>query len=703
MADVFAPDELDVLREAARKGILSERQKQEIVRRSEGGVSEPQAAPTPGPEPGAEVPPEDKADLRSETLAGLTRGFVNRGTFAAVGGMVGAAASLPAGPAASVFVGGPLGAAGGSVLYDSINNFLIDAGVLEGRPAQMGEIIEDSVNEAYWDAAFGGGASLVRPILGARRIIGKISGVFKEEAVRLEAMARDRGILLGAADVGGSVPKGFLKTVSVFPYTGTPAARAQVAKHAQAAESMERILNDLAPNATIATDLGVDLAKAAERTSGEFGRMSATLFNRFRDLASKASVKEIIPTQKAIAAARELYGEIAEGEIRIVTGERAVPIGLLDASGKPTVRIEKTTKAIAADSPLPETIKKFEQYISDLGKLPELITIQQYRKLTGDLDDIYAALKATGVDVRRAGILKRSMEEDLGNIRVDLLPEGEARELKQSLETANKWYAKGIVEFTPAPNVPKEFKGKQTFETPTAGKFARSDKKFFEAGGFKAGTINQDEIYHVAVNLRSPQAISDLRAIVGDDAMRAVARRHLETAADLSTVTTKVGSFDEAIIDPRMLEKNLGLTGRAAERNAGLESLLEIGGVKLDDAKRLIESMKAIVELGDPATLVKRRAILGGSSAVLTAAAGVGGAVAGGAAVAGASTIIPVAAVTLLARHFSRVFSDPNALRLMYESLDTARSTAVRQAAFGRVYNLLTRKEKEENLGRNVR
>ena len=392
-AQTFTPEELNVLKIAHEQGKLSDERKREIIRRM-GASQDNGFAPIPEVQK-----PELAPDQRAASINEFTGGFVTRGTAEAVGGMVGTAASLPgaplAGPAAPLvpIAGGALGASAGSTAFDAVENFLKDQGVLQGDPVGLERVVEGATNAAYWDAAFGGGASLIRPILGSRRVIGKISGLFNRETDDLIAKAQERGIDVGAAEVGGSVPRSFLRTVSVFPFAAGPAAKAQVGKQAQVLEAVDKMLNDLAPNATLASDIGVDMAKAAKRTNAEFRRVSGVLFDNFRNLAEKASKKDIIPTEKTITTAKELFGEISEG---------AIVVG-----GKPL----KTPKG--------DALAGFEKFIGDLQKLPENITIQQYRRLTKDLNDTLSALKIEGADVRQAGLLKKGLEEDLNNIRVD--------------------------------------------------------------------------------------------------------------------------------------------------------------------------------------------------------------------------------------------------------------------------------------------
>ena len=59
-AEPFRPDELFVLREAALANVLTEEQKQEIVRRSDHAVPDiPQPEPEPEPEPATPCPERD--------------------------------------------------------------------------------------------------------------------------------------------------------------------------------------------------------------------------------------------------------------------------------------------------------------------------------------------------------------------------------------------------------------------------------------------------------------------------------------------------------------------------------------------------------------------------------------------------------------------------------------------------------------------
>ncbi len=667
----FTADQLGLFREAQKLGKLSDDQKQEIIRRM--GATAPQDNQPP-PIPGIVKPP--LVDKRQETLSELTHGFISRPTAEAVGGMGGAVLGAPAGPVGAI-AGGGLGAAAGSNTFDAINNFLIDQGLVGGERADLGKVVENAGNAAYWDTMFGAGASLVRPILGGRRIIGKISGLFNREADQLIKGAQERGLSLGASEVGGGLPKGFLRTVSVFPFAAGSAAKTQFGKHKQVIEAVDRILNDLAPNASLASDIGINMARAAKSTTKEFQRVSGILFNRFRDLAKGASNPDIIPTEQLKASAKELYGEATAGQIKLAkTGELSTA----------ALRSPKGSDAVAA----------FEKYLSDLRDLPEAINIEQYRRLTKDLNDVMSALKAEGVDVRQAGILKRSLEEDLNNIRVHLLPEGEGAALKDALVTANKWYSKGVVQFSEdvaTARTPKGFKGKETLETPTAKKFERVDKKFFEPGTKRSGTINEDELFKVAVNLKSVQALNDLEAVIGRPAMRRIARRVMEDAAEKSLATVKIGSIEDKIFDPVAFERALGLTGAGKAGTPALEELLKKGGVKLADIKDLIRAAKSIEVLGDPSTFVRRRAIMGGASAVVTAGAGFGGAVAGGGGLATGTAIVAAGAITLLSRHFSKIFSSPVALKNMLDALDTARNTVARQAALGRVLNFVTRKD----------
>ncbi len=652
----FSAEESLVLREAHKEGVLTPRQQREIVRRSKEAEKQPQVR-------------------QPEPLEKATGGLLNEGLFVGLGAITGTALTLPAAPATgglSVVAGGVLGAAGGSVVFDNLQNMLIAMGVIEGRQFSAGEVVERAGKEAALDLAFVGVGTLVRPILGARALLAKISGVTKDEVGRLVRLADDLGIGLGAVDVGGGAPKTFAKAVGVFPITGAPGRTAFVGKQAQAVTATNRILNDLAPNATTMGALSVDMTQAARGTRQEFRRVAGELYDGFNGLVEKATVKAIIPTTNARKVAGELAKEAREGRLILATGkEFEAPVA------------EKATK-----------------YLNQFEELPENITIQQYRARVQELQELMGIGRTQGADVRKLAIMKDALEVDLNNIRVNLLPAGEADAIKRSLSAANEFYAKGTIVFqTPAGAVtlkttlPPGFRGMESFETPTAKQFGRVEKNIFGPGRDIPGTLNEDEVARAAVNLRSAQAITDLEALVGKDVVRNASRFHVEQSLNQSIEEIVVGTEAVQVLNPIRFLKQLGLKSRDKGQVEALAALLKRGGIKISDLEELAEVIGKIEGIGDPATFVKRRVILAG---VTGGVAALGfGAVAAGRGGLTALTMIPVVVLTLLARKGSKILATRQNLRNMITALDTAKADAPRRAALARLIEAVGRQEIE--------
>lgn len=581
---------------------------------------------------------EETKDGPPQSLDELSSGFLTRPLFVTAGSLAGGAAGAAAGPAGALGFGAA-GAAGGSFVYDNVEDMLRWFGVIDKPAPTLAERLETGAEEAALDLMFAGGAAVVRPILGGRRLLGKLFGVFDKEATQIRLQAESAGIGLGAVDVGGTVPKTFNKVINVFPFTGTPSREAAAVKQTQVVDRVNSILNTLAPNATLTSELGLQMGEAARGTSKEFKNVSGRLYDRFRDLAKNASRADIIPTEEVRQLATALADDADAGRI-FLSSQKALPEAIEDATG---------------------------EWLKLLTDLPETLTIQQHRGLTEQMQKIMAVMSNEGFDIARAAQMKKALEADLNNIRGDLLPEGEAAEIIDALREANRFYAQGIT----------------AFQTPTAKTFERFDRNIFKAGAERAGSLNQDELARVALNLKSPAAVDDLEKLVGRDLLQSAGRGHVESALNAAIETVEVGSETVKILNPAKFEAAIGL-GKANEE--GLNQVLKKAGFDISDLRDLVSAAKQIEGVADPSTFVKRRVTLGGTAA-LGAMLGFGGATVGSTGMVGAS------ALALLARKGSQIISSPVALKNMIEALDTARATTARQAALGRIMEFLVRPE----------
>lgn len=587
---------------------------------------------TPKPKKAPKPPPERMAGLTREQWAG-------------VGGMAGGmAVGIPSGPLAplSVAAGAGLGAGIGSVGFDSAKAL---KAYFSGKPEEMPgvmDIAKPMVKEGLIEGAFTMGAGVVRPVLWSRAALAKASGLTDATAKELMEKAKRLGIGVGAVDVGTMLPKAYAKTIGVFPWSGTPFRKGEIAKHSESLRVANDILDTFGPNKSL-TDTGIDMVEAARGTYKGFRGVAARLYGDVNDAIRAADRIDIIPTNTTKKLASELKRVEAQGAIRL-TGKE----------GKTLPRVESE-----------DTIK----YIEGLADLPELITPQQYKRLKNDIAALVKKNINDGWDVKRLVEIKGAVEADLRNIRVDLLPEQQGTAILDALKTADTFYAKGIVQF----------------QTRSAKRFMRVDKNIFKAGAEEAGSLNADEIYNVAVNLKSPMEIRDLSRLIGQPAMKRAASLHFQTAVDAAIKDKTVMGQVIKSIDPVELEKGLGITKKTAQ---GVKEFYRVGGVDFKDVQDFIEVMKRVEGIGNPAEFMRRRIILGSIGAV-TAAGGVG--------FAGATASAPVMlATTILSRHGSKIFADPVKLKLMTTAFDEAANTYAARAAYVRLAKMLTAIEKRE-------
>lgn len=585
-----------------------------------------------------------------ETLPELTGGYVTRPAAAMAGGLTGMALASPTGPMAPI-VGGGLGAAGGSALYDTVEDALRGLGVIMPKKDQktgverVKEVAGTAAEEGMLDVAFAGAGQGIATIYRAIKPgVGKILGVRSETARAVTEQADRAGLLVGAAEVGGALPKSIERVIGIFPLVSRPIKKAR-GKIVETAENrLASLINTFAPNSTMQSELSVDMFKAAEGARKEFMTTAGRLYDNFRALASKAGDKAAIPTEGLRAlgkAAREA-----------------------DEAGRVVLKGGKELKSPVAD-PINDFVKALED-------LPENISVTQFTKLGRDLEKSFRKLASEGYDIKALKEVKDGLEKALSDIDVSKAENGE--QIKEALRAANNFYT----------NIAK-------FQTPTAKKFGRVDKRMFEVGRAEAGTINADEVFDVAVNLRSADAIKDLRALVGDGNMRQVGRKIVENAI---AKATPIKNGVPGLPDFDAVRKSLGQVGPEGRvRNEALEEILGTKNLKLLDDTLSVASK--IADSPAVSQFIARRATLGGAAAIGGAFTFGGGAVAGGG-------IVGTLGLTLMARHLGKLATNPKALKQMQRViLNTDVALGVRRNALAKLAKALAQtsvSEKEINI-----
>jgi len=626
------------------------------------------------------------------TTSELTGGLITPDVTTALGSALGTGLTIETGPGA--LVGGAIGAIGGRLLYDNLDDMLESFGLIQrgGRglrdlePAQqvpsVAQRVASARAEGTADLMFAGAGAAVRPILRNRTVWAKILGITSEGATALRNRADNFGIGLGALDVGGSIPRSYAKVASVFPFTGGPLRSAFITKQAQARKAFGAILDELAPNSLMSGQLGINMNDAATGVSKEFVSVAEHLYGHFRKLVSKNNIA-MIPTTNLRKITGELSGEVRAGEIFKRT------------DGKPIPRL---------------TTEKISSWIKDVDEAPDLLTMGQYRRLMEEFKDIMGQMNKFPSDVRKATMMKDAAELDLNNIRVDLLPPGVGEAIKKTLDAANLFYSKGIINFQ-AKNIlkdkgvkvtlPEGFRGKESFETPTGQAIARIDKNVFGPGAIEPGKLNPDELSRIAVNLRSSVAISDLEGLVGRRQVRAAARHHVESSLARATEQVQVGETVIEVIDPHKFLSNLGVIGFDRGQREALQALLSRGKVRLRDLEDLAEVVGSIEGLRDTATFLQRKAIIGSAQGTLAAAGGVGGSVAFASGPRKGKILSPVLSalgITLLARRGSDIISSPRHLRNLITAIDERINSQARAQAWARLTRFVVQKEEQEEV-----
>jgi hypothetical protein len=663
----FTEEQTQTINRAAKAGALTTEQKREIISR----VNE-----------ASKILAEE--GLKKRSLEDVTGGLVGREEFEAVGGTIGSvvgagtglAVGTPTGPGAvstgiiGGLVGGGLGSAGGSVAFDNVNNLLDFLGVIEQRPRTTGDTAVQAFEAAQEDIGFAGGAAVLGTAFRAGKpLFGKLVGVAGDETARLMDKARKAGLTVGAVDVAqgirGRVVRGGAKVAGIFPWIGGSFRREAKTKAELVVNKINGILNTFAPTATMSTELGVDMFKAANNTVDEFNRVAGVLYDNFRKEALLHGA--IVPTRLIKEQAQEILDLAARSEIILKDGTvlKTVPEDVVEYAEKiagKTVPVRKQPSTFPSGRPKPSvTVPK------QIAGLPEKIDVNQFDGLVRDLRELITLKETEGFDVKRLVGMKKAMEGALDEIQEP--------SVKEAYRTANRFFSDGIV----------------TFQTPTAGQFTKVDKNLFRAGPEKTGSLNEDELTRVAVNLRSPKAIDDLTKLVGKESMGKVARLHVEGAWDRALILDTEGAIKG--LDWDVFQKQLGLgkigAGAKAER-AATAKLLEVSGVSIKDFEELIEVASKIEVPDEVNRFIARRAALGGLRSAVGAATA--------AKLVGDSLLGSIGAGMLI-RYMGTLVSDPRQLQLLRRSIAPTTPVALKRQQLGRIIEFVFDKlEAEEGV-----
>jgi len=530
---------------------------------------------------------------------------------------------------------GPVGMLAGSALGAAAGEAF--ASGLEKRPPK--ETAIRALKEAKTDLMFTGAASSIGPLFKSLGILrAKALGVGKKEMADV-LEAEKFGVDLGASEASRfPAVKTTISVVGRFPFLGTPAKQAAAKKAAQVFQGEERILARLGPTANLA-EVGVDLNAAARTAIKGFRDEAKVLYTKARDIADEAG--EIIPTQNVKAMAKA----IAENFDSARPGRKGVK------------------------SPIVE-------YAESLKDMPDRLTGSQFDALVDDLDVALKKSQTDGFGIKQGLDIKSASEIDLRSVATDDVGPTQAKAFVEALKEADEFFSKGM----------------KTFETATAQKFNRVTKKAFQVGLKKPGNLNEDELFRVAFNTKSPKAMTDLRELVGPKVFNRAVRAHIDTAFNKSK---DVLNENTNVFNPKKFIKALGLEDKNSAQYAALETSLKSTGINPNDLIRFSKvAEKALsTEIPNVSTFIARRATIGGAKSGLSALIP-GLAVAGGA--FGAVTPAMAVLMTLGARGTVKLLSNPKTLKIATRALDEELPIAVRRANAIRLVRLGIREEEKQ-------
>lgn len=573
------------------------------------------------------TPPAPTPDV----LERSTLGAVSRGNVMAVGGTVGGVLGAPAGPA-GVVGGAALGAGAGSYAYDLAENIARKLGTPQRAPRGLGESTREALGGATEEAAF----SLLPGAAPAYRAVkAKIAGVAGAGAQAAARAAESIGIPIGISHVTErSAVRGWSQVLGGFPFVGTPFRAGQARVVGALDDHAADLLNTLAPTTT-APQAATGMYRAAASRYDKFDTVSSALYKRFYDLADALppGQREIVPTAPIKEWLGELEARLAKQEITLESGERMAGLGT-DEVG---------------------------EWLKQLRGLPSRVSVEQARWLERELNASMGKARAQGWDISRLSGLKEALQSAKTSLDLGAVPPEQAQRIMGAWERANSFF----------------HTARQPFESATAKRFGRVERNVFGHGAFVPGTKNADELFSDVFHSRSPEALDDLRKLVGTQPFRNATRAFLERELRAARLVQPEGSVVPELFSAQRFSKALGLS--TPEGRATLETMLRGSGVPAGDFYRFLSVAQNATDITirNPSTYLMRRLTLGGLTA---------GSIMGSALFAGASVSIPYAMLlTAALRQGSKALMNPRTLRELTVLGDPNVNDYVRKATLLRV------------------
>lgn len=172
-----------------------------------------------------------------------------------------------------------------------------------------------------------------------------------------------------------------------------------------------------------------------------------------------------------------------------------------------------------------------------------------------------------------------------------------------------------------------------------------------------AGSLEEDEITKVALNLKSGQGVANLRKLVGDAGVARASRQVFQRAFDQAVKTNKQGV--RVGLDWDVLKREIGLTGDKVSKDA-LKEMLDASGSSLKQLENLVDVAEKIFVPLDVSEFLRRRLTIGGGASLATLFK-----------FAGANSGLASLAIGTLMWRGGAVLANPKHLKAMRLAIDT--------------------------------
>jgi len=552
------------------------------------------------------------ARLFGEDVAEDPQGTTRMGTTLAgaiAGGMAGSRLPPAPGPAGLVInpvtgaiAGSALGVLGGTVAPETTMEVLEFLGMApEGTREREGLSPEDLSTVVKGEAALelhtaGLGTASRIVTRGAGRLI---SGVTREASRLAQRVEEQFGIQLDLSRLSeGGVAKAIPRVIGGFPWVASIVRESSTRLAKQSLDALNGVAQRVGTPISI-PERGrrafFRAKKLVVETSKEFNQRYTKIF----EAADEAGVTAdpIGGLEEAQSVLNEIFLRRPDALKRIPA---SVPAGFTGGAGKPA-HIKRVPGNLSGQ--LGEAAEFIQAEIMPLAPGQSL---KQFDAVIAKLDDqITAFTRGTPTKKEAAGLLTR---------------------IKLALKADLREHFNGPSEIAEAMRaVDEDFSAVMLsiFENPTALKFGRVRRRGLRGVAFQAQTTTPvDQLFKIVFNRKSPAAMFEMRALVGQKEFNNIVAGHIQDITEAATSRVAVGpTTDKVTIEVGKMKKALGLEGAASDIRETMKAAFEAaGGPELDTVTELIKAIELAGTVGDQdvVTFIARRVVLSGGRGLRT-------------------------------------------------------------------------------------